>query len=150
MGIDLILISILLLGMILLIMWQGKKQKKAQADFESMLDTLRVGMRVKMVSGMLGRIKEIREEAPGFKTILLETGDPKNPTVLNYVMEAIQGIVNEEAINQLNLKKAEEALQESTKTTLINGEPVDASQIDAASYVEKRNEQSKKKTNKKK
>lgn len=126
-----ILIGVLLVGMIVLMVVQGRKSKKAQDDYMAMLDNLRVGMKVKMASGLLGRIKEIREEAPGFKTVVLETGDARNATEMTFVLEAVQGIVNEEAINKLNVEKAAaqletkepEVLQTETK---INGEPIAA------------------------
>ena len=122
-----------MLGMML---WSSSRQRKAQADYVSMLDTLRTGMRVKMASGLLGRIKEIREEAPGFKTVLVETGEGKNLTYLTFTIDAVQGIVNEEAINNLNVQAAAK--------TLINGEPVTEEKkpdFNAAEYVEKRNEE---------
>lgn len=99
-----ILIGVLLLGMVVLMLVQGRRQKKAQDDYMSMLDTLRPGVKVKMASGLLGRIKEIREEAPGFKTVTLHVGE-KNPVEMTFVIEAVQGIVNEEAINKINAEK---------------------------------------------
>ena len=101
-----ILIGVLLVGMIALMLVQGRRQKKAQEDYMAMLDTLRPGVKVKMASGLLGRIKEIREEAPGFKTITLNVGEDKNAVEMTFVIEAVQGIVNEEAINKLNAEKA--------------------------------------------
>ncbi len=100
-----VLIGVLLLGMVALMLVQGRRQKKAQDDYMSMLDTLRPGVKVKMASGLLGRIKEIREEAPGFKTVTLNVGD-KNSVEMTFVIEAVQGIVNEEAINKINAEKA--------------------------------------------
>ena len=88
-----ILIGVLLVGMIALMLVQGRRQKKAQADYLAMLDTLRPGVKVKMASGLLGRIKEIREEAPGFKTVTLNIGDDKNVVEMTFVIEAVQGIV---------------------------------------------------------
>jgi preprotein translocase subunit YajC len=144
--------GVFLLGMML---WQGSRQKKAQADFMSMLDTLRTGMRVKMASGVIGRIKIIREEAPGFKTVLIETGDDKNNSTLVYDINAVQGIINEDAIMQLNIKKNLEELEkadaerkasdgvsvaenndntDTIKVTTLNGE-----EFDAEKYVAKRN-----------
>ena len=118
-----ILIGVLLVGMIALMLVQGRRQKKAQADYLAMLDTLRPGVKVKMASGLLGRIKEIREEAPGFKTVTLNIGDDKNVVEMTFVIEAVQGIVNEEAINKLNAEKmmavaegATAATNEPTKT----------------------------------
>jgi preprotein translocase subunit YajC len=151
-AIFLIIIGAFLVGILL---WQGSNQKKAQADFMAMLDTLRAGMRVKMASGVIGRITEIREEAPGFKTILIDTGDEKNHSLLLYEITAVQGIVNEEAIMQLNIKKNLQDLEkadaerkaneksEDEKTddphkvqiTTLNGE-----EFDAAKYVAKRND----------
>lgn len=123
-----ILIGVLLLGMIALIFVQGRRQKKAQDDYLAMLDTLRVGVKVKMASGLLGRIKEIREEAPGFKTVVIETGDAKNPVLMTFVIEAVQGIVNEEVIAQLNLREAaaqaQKPEQDQPAETKINDEPV--------------------------
>jgi len=83
---------------IALIFSQTRRRRAAQAEYTGMLDTLRMGMRVKTVGGVLGKIREIREEAPGFKTVLLETGDPKNPSLVLYDLQAIYGIVDDEAI----------------------------------------------------
>lgn len=129
-----ILIGVLLVGMIVMMFVQGRRSKKAQDDYLSMLDTLRVGVKVKMASGLLGRIKEIREEAPGFKTIVVSTGDDKNATTMTFMIEAVQGIVNEEAINRLNVEQLAAAVnaQETSADTAsdnmvtkVNGEPVD-------------------------
>ncbi len=125
-----ILIGVMLVGLLALMFVQGRKQKKAQDDYMAMLDTLRPGVKVKMASGLLGRIKEIREEAPGFKTITLNVGEDKNVVEMTFVIEAVQGIVNEEAINKLNMEKmaAETEAQKTAETedveTKINGEPV--------------------------
>ena len=60
-----------------------------------------------MASGLLGRIKDIHEIAPGFKTVTLNIGEGKNVVEMSFVIEAVQGIVNEEAINRLNIEKME-------------------------------------------
>ena len=117
-----ILIGVLLLGMVVLMLVQGRRQKKAQEDYLSMLDTLRPGVKVKMASGLLGRIKEIREEAPGFKTVTLNIGE-KNPVEMTFVIEAVQGIVNEEAINKIN---AEKMLADQEKEQVETVEPTTA------------------------
>ena len=108
-----VLIGVLLLGMVALMFVQGRRQKKAQEDYMSMLDTLRPGVKVKMASGLLGRIKEIREEAPGFKTVTLNIGEGKEVVEMTFVIEAVQGIVNEEAINKINAEKALTVVQEN-------------------------------------
>ncbi len=131
-----ILIGVLLVGMIVMMFVQSRRSKKAQDDYVAMLDTLRVGVKVKMASGLLGRIKEIREEAPGFKTIVVSTGDDKNATTMTFMIEAVQGIVNEEAINRMNVEQLAKAVNaqeegaavtnEADNVTKVNGEPIDA------------------------
>ena len=111
-----VLIGVLLIGMVVLMLVQGRRQKKAQEDYLSMLDTLRPGVKVKMASGLLGRIKEICEEAPGFKTVTLKIGEDKNSVEMTFVIEAVQGIVNEEAINKLNAEKVLAAVKPETAT----------------------------------
>ena len=112
-----ILLGIVVVAMVVFVVVQGRRQKKAQDDYMSMLETLRPGVKVKMASGLLGRIKEIREEAPGFKTITLNIGEDKNVVEMTFVIEAVQGIVNEEAINKLNAEKmiAAAETEQSTK-----------------------------------
>ena len=104
--VSLILLSVVLVAMFAFMLVQGRKQKKAQDDYLAMLDSLRPGVKVKMASGLLGRIKDIHEVAPGFKTITLNIGEDKNVVEMTFVIEAVQGIVNEEAINRLNMEKA--------------------------------------------
>ena len=113
-----ILIGVLLVGMVVLMLVQGRRQKKAQEDYTAMLDTLRPGVKVKMASGLLGRIKEIREIAPGFKTVTLNVGEDKNVIEMTFVIEAVQGIVNEEVINKLNAEKA--LAENKTETAEVN------------------------------
>lgn len=109
-----ILLGVVLIGMVAFMLVQGRRQKKAQDDYMGMLDALRPGVKVKMASGLLGRIKEIREEAPGFKTVTLSIGEDKNVVEMTFVIEAVQGIVNEEAINKLNAEKMAAAIEEAS------------------------------------
>ena len=90
-----------------LMIMQTRRRKTQQTEYAGMLDTLRAGMRVKTVGGVIGRIKEIREEAPSFKTVLLETGDPKNPSLVLYDLQAIYGVVDDEAVAKANAEAIE-------------------------------------------
>lgn len=118
-----IMLGAVVIAMFVFMLLQGRKQKKAQEDYMGMLDSLRPGVKVKMASGLLGRIKDIHEIAPGFKTVTLNIGEGKNTVEMSFVIEAVQGIVNEEAINRLNIEKMEaedkaaktEAVQEAKK-----------------------------------
>jgi preprotein translocase YajC subunit len=91
------------LGVIILIfgammVFQTRRRRTAQAEYTGMLDTLRPGTRVKTVGGVIGKIKEIREEAPGFKTVLLETGSEGHTSFMLYDIQAIYGVVDEGAL----------------------------------------------------
>ena len=91
----------LVLVFVVMIVMQTRKRRTAQAEYTGMLEALRPGMRVKTVGGVIGTIREIREEAPGFKTVLLETGTEKNPSLVLYDLQAIYGVVNDEKIAAL-------------------------------------------------
>ena len=122
------MLGAVVIAMFVFLLLQGRKQKKAQEDYMGMLDSLRPGVKVKMASGLLGRIKDIREEAPGFKTVTLNIGEGKNVVEMTFVIEAVQGIVNEEAISRLQAEKlAAEVNNESSKEE--KGEEVKAEEV---------------------
>jgi preprotein translocase subunit YajC len=94
--------------LIVMMLLQNNRRKKAEAEYKQKIDEMQVGMRVKTYSGVIGIIREIREEAPNFKTVLIETGDEKSKdkTVILYDLYAINGIVDTAKIEQA--KKASE------------------------------------------
>ena len=139
-----IMLGLVVVAMAVFLFTSGRKQKKAQDDYMAMLDSLRPGVKVKMISGLLGRIKDIREEAPNFKTVTLNIGDDKNVVEMTFVIDAVQGIVNEEAINKLKMEKMVSG-EETTKTveTTVNIE-------DAIGVVEETTSSTKKTAKKRK
>jgi preprotein translocase subunit YajC len=98
---------------VFMILMQSKRRRAAQTEYNGMIDTLRAGVRVKTVGGVIGKIIEMREEAPGFKTVLLETGAGKNVSYVLYDIQAIYGIVNDEAINRATQLTEKSAIQQS-------------------------------------
>lgn len=119
-----IMLGAVVVAMFVFLLLQSRKQKKAQEDYMGMLDSLRPGVKVKMASGLLGRIKDIHEIAPGFKTVTLNIGEGKNVVEMSFVIEAVQGIVNEEAINRLNIEK----MEAEDKAETVNQEAVEEKQ----------------------
>ena len=87
-------LGVIVIAFGIMVFMQSKRRKVQQTEYHTMLDSLRVGIRVKTVGGVIGIIKEIREEAPGFKTVLLET-----PSLVRYDLQAIYGVVDETAIS---------------------------------------------------
>ena len=90
----------ILLGLVVLfgvmIFLSSKRRRSTQQQILKMHDELRPGQRVRTVGGVVGRIKEIREESPGFKTVLIETGSAKFPAHMLFDVQAIYGIIAEE------------------------------------------------------
>jgi len=88
--ISLALIPIALL--FVMIMARGSQRKRMMAEHEKMLDSLRPGTEVN-VGGIIGTIKKIKQDGQ-FRSILLQTGDDKNPSTLLVDARAIVGIFN--------------------------------------------------------
>ena len=127
-----IMLGAVVVAMFVFLLLQSRKQKKAQEDYMGMLDSLRPGVKVKMASGLLGRIKDIHEIAPGFKTVTLNIGEGKNVVEMSFVIEAVQGIVNEEAINRLNIEK----MEAEDKAETVNQEAAEEKQEAVAEVKE--------------
>lgn len=151
---------ILLVGLVAMMMYSVKRRKSARVQVEKMLDELRPGQRVRTVGGIIGRIKEIREESPQVKTILLQTGSDKYPAYMLFDIQAIYGIFAEEGhtIDGAPLMKlpapeekskhpkqsTEPESKTETKTKSktepkSKAEPADATDLNAREYVDKRN-----------
>ena len=102
-----IFMILLLVGLVVMMLWSSRRNRARSADAEKMLDELRPGQRVRTYSGVIGRIKEIREETPArvnakgvtipaVKTVLLQTGSEKYPAYMLMDIHAIFGIIAEE------------------------------------------------------
>ena len=87
--------ALLIVGMIF---FQSKRRRRHMEHQQDMMNRLRSGMRIKTVAGTIGRIKEIREESNGLKTILLETGTGKDVSYLLMDVQAILNIMDEDRL----------------------------------------------------
>ena len=139
-----ILPLLLVVGLVIMMMWSRRRNKAARDEAEKMLDELRPGQRVRTYSGIIGRIKEIREESPAHttekgvqvpavKTVLIETGSDKNTSFMLFDIHAIHGVVPEEGHTIEGLPIAK--LPAPEKKELLK----DPSDLDAREYVDKRN-----------
>jgi len=135
---------LLIVGLIIMMLWSSRRRKAARSETEKMLDELRPGQRVRTYSGIIGRIKEIREETPAHttekgvvipavKTVLIETGNGKNVSFMLFDINAIHGLIPEEGhtIEGLPVQK----LPAPEKRELLE----DPTDLDAKKYVDKRN-----------
>ena len=128
-----LVVAVLVIG--LMLVSSNRKRRSAHEQITKMHDELRTGQRVRTVGGVVGRIKEIREESREMKTVLLETGSDKvGKSFMLFDIQAIYGVVAEEGHT-------------------LNGAPIPKEQtgaditgnLDAREYVEKRNSISKRK-----
>lgn len=86
-----ILPAILLVLVIGIFVLNYFRSKKNQETMKNMVDSLKVGDRVKTYSGFYGKIIEIEETTDG-KVAILETGSEKNKGILSIDINAIYAI----------------------------------------------------------
>lgn len=94
-GIMIGVFALLIVGMIFL---QSRRRRQMVDQQSAMMDRLRAGMRIKTVAGVIGRIREIREEASGLKTILMETGHGASTSFQLIDVQAILNIMEEDRL----------------------------------------------------
>lgn len=119
-------VLLLLVAMGGFMIFSSRRRKQVQGQVEKMLDELRAGQRVRTVGGVIGRIKEIREESPGVKTVLLQTGSDKFPAYMLFDIQAIYGVFAEEGhtiTGQVIPAKEEKKEAEAKKETEAKKEP---------------------------
>ena len=137
----------LLLGVIIfftfMVFSNSKKRRRAYEQIRQMQDELRPGQRIRTVDGVVGRIKEIREESPELKTVLLQTGNDKCCGYVLLDICAVFGVIPEEG-HTLEGAPAPKPSMSSEQVSEATGN------MDVREYVEKRNDISKKKTASKK
>ena len=133
---------VVLLGVMMFI--SAKRRRRSHEMITKMHDELRPGQRVRTVGGVVGRIKEIREESRELKTVLIQTGNDKHPAYMLFDIQAIYGVVPEEGhtIAGAPVPKPGQNANAQGGSELTD--------LDAREYVEKRNEVSKRNTTSKK
>ena len=90
-----ILLGGLVLIFIVMIMFQMRRRKRVMAEQESLLDRLRPGMRIKTVAGTIGRIRELRDEGGGLRTILIETGHGSQMSFMLIDFQAVLAVMDD-------------------------------------------------------
>jgi len=136
---SMLILVFLVVGLVLMMIWSNRRRRTAQEQVDKMLDSLRPGQRVRTGSGIIGRIKEIREEVPAHtnekgitvpavKSVLLQTGTDKYPAYMLIDIYAIYNVMSEEGhtiegLPVMNLPAPEkQELPEATET-LPNPKP---------------------------
>ncbi len=81
-----IIFAVLIVGIIGLFVWQTISGKKKQKEAQNMVDSLKVGDRVKTIGGVCGFVAEINNEE---NTFVLETGTETNKSYVKFDKGAI-------------------------------------------------------------
>jgi len=158
---EFIIIGVVAAMMVGLVFWQARSRKRMSQNHEQMVHNMRPGMRVRTVSGLIGRIVEIREEAPQFTTILLETGTDKGgKSFLLFDIGAISAVIDDEMLQRAreekarldaekriedNKREAEQRIADAKTIPVVDPTVTTDSQansndsFDAATFVEKSN-----------
>ena len=100
-GMDNTFLIVLFVGLLLMIVFSMRAQKREKKKRESMLETLKKGDKVQSIGGILGTIVEVRPDR-----IIVKVDENTN-TRLSFARSAIQGIVGDQPAE----KKEEPAIE---------------------------------------
>ena len=106
---SIILMGVMVVGIIGLFAWQTISGKKKQKEAQNMVNTLKIGDRVKTIGGICGFVVEINDAE---NTFVLETG---SSSVKNYV-KFDKGAIYQTAPAQGNAVEAPKATEEKKET----------------------------------
>lgn len=81
-----IIMGVLLLAIIGLFVWQSISGKKKQKEAQEMVNSLKIGDRIKTIGGVCGFLVEINNDE---NTIVIETGSEKNKCHIKFDKGAI-------------------------------------------------------------
>ncbi|MCL2587648.1 MAG: preprotein translocase subunit YajC [Firmicutes bacterium] len=137
-----------MVGLFIVMMFLNRRRQRRIMDEQvGMLDRLRMGMRIKTVSGVIGRIKEIREEVGGMRTILIETGNDKFSSFMQIDINAVMEIVGE-AGHQAEAAPVIDHQPETFESMKERAREGREEDFNAAEFVEKSNSTRKKSSKK--
>ena len=104
---SLIIFGVLIIAIIGLFIWQSISGKKKQQQAQEMVDSLKIGDRVKTIGGICGFVAQINNDE---NTFVLETGLEENKSYVKFDKGAIYQTAPAEG--NANVKTAEEKVEE--------------------------------------
>ena len=139
-----LIIGALVLVFIAMIWIQSRRRRSAMTEQASMIDKLRKGIRIKTVAGVVGHIREIREESKELTTILVETGQGDKTSFVLYDINAVLAVLDEPGANITvsNVELTEKKMSTAEDTPTPTFEEMQAQQdtdFDAKTFVSKSN-----------
>jgi preprotein translocase subunit YajC len=114
---SLVIMGLLVIAIIGLFIWQSYTNKKKSKEAKDMVDSLKIGDRVKTIGGICGFVAQINDDE---NTFVLETGLEQNKSYVKFDKGAIYQTAPAEG--SANAKKNEEKKAESKKTEEVKEE----------------------------
>ena len=105
-----IIMAVLLIAIIGLFIWQSYTNKKKAKEAQNMVNTLKIGDRVKTIGGICGFVAQINDDE---NTFVLETGLEENKSYVKFDKGAIYQTAPAEG--NANAKKTEDKKVEEKK-----------------------------------
>lgn len=105
-----IIMAVLLIAIIGLFVWQSYTNKKKAKEAQNMVNTLKIGDRVKTIGGICGFVAQINDDE---NTFVLETGLEENKSYVKFDKGAIYQTAPAEG--NANVKKNEDKKVEEKK-----------------------------------
>ena len=112
-----IIMGVLLIAIIGLFIWQSRTNKKKQQEAQNMVNSLKIGDRVKTIGGICGFVVQINDAE---NTFVLETGLEENKSYVKFDKGAIyqtapaqgSGVVTDERLVNKTEEVKEEVVEE--------------------------------------
>lgn len=105
-----VIMGVLILGIIGLFIWQSISGKKKQKEAQNMVNSLKIGDRVKTIGGICGFVAQINDAE---NTFVLETGLEENKSYVKFDKGAIYQTAPAEGTGAVVEEKAEEKKEET-------------------------------------
>lgn len=95
-GSSIVTVGILVVLLLFMIILPNITNKKRTAAYHEMQDSLKAGDKVQTIGGIVGRVVRVSKNGE-VKTIIIETGNGKESSYLEFNIDAIAGVVKNEA-----------------------------------------------------
>ena len=112
---SLIIMAVLLIAIIGLFVWQSRTNKKKQQEAQNMVNSLKIGDRVKTIGGICGFVVQINDDE---NTFVLETGLEENKSYVKFDKGAIYQTAPAEG--SAKASKPEEKEEKEEKEAKLN------------------------------
>lgn len=106
---SLIIMAVLLIAIIGLFVWQSRTNKKKQQEAQNMVNSLKIGDRVKTIGGICGFVVQINDDE---NTFVLETGLEENKSYVKFDKGAIYQTAPAEGSAKASKPEAKEEKEE--------------------------------------